>query len=334
MGDDTRRQYTRASRSDGTISRRELLRVAGASFMAPALLSLSCTRSGISGRTRRPVRFGLVTDCHYADAEPAGTRFYGESLAKLSECVALMNDEQVDFLIELGDFKDQGRPPVERETLSYLQAIENVFQRFNGPTYHVLGNHDMDSISKAQCLARMKNTNVDAGRSYYSFDVRSIHCVVLDANYTSSGQDYDHGNFDWTDANIPPAELDWLRKDLATASGPVVAFLHQLLDGTGSVYVKNAADVRDILEGAGNVLAVFQGHHHAGSYTCISGIHYYTLKALIEGSGLASSAYAIAEVQPDGNITISGYRKAESRHLAPPASASAHVRQSSVVHLA
>jgi len=318
MSDDTQKQNTRAGRLDGRISRRELLRATGASFMAPALLSLSCARSGMSSRTRRPVRFGLVTDCHYADAEPAGTRFYRESRDKLAECVTRMNDERVDFLIELGDFKDQGRPPVERETLSYLQGIETVFQRFNGPTYHVLGNHDMDSISKAQCLARMENTNVDAGRSYYSFDVKGLHCVVLDANYTSSGKDYDHGNFNWTDANIPPAELDWLRKDLATASGPVVAFVHQLLDGTGSVYVKNAADVRDVLEGAGNVLAVFQGHHHAGSYTCISGIHYYTLKALIEGSGLASSAYAIAEVQPDGNITISGYRKAESRQLAPP----------------
>jgi len=318
MGDDTRRQDIRAGRSGWTINRRELLRAAGVSLAAPVLWSLSCARSDMSDTARRPVRFGLVTDCHYADAEPAGTRFYRESRDKLAECVARMNDQNVDFLIELGDFKDQGRPPVERETLSYLQAIETVFQRFNGPTYHVLGNHDMDSISKAQCLARMRNTKVDADRSYYSFDIKGLHCVVLDANYTSSGKDYDHGNFDWTDANVPPAELDWLRKDLATASGPVVAFLHQLLDGTGSVYVKNAADVRDVLEEAGNVLAVFQGHHHAGSYTCISGIHYYTLKALIEGSGLASSAYAIAEVQPDGNITISGYRKAETRRLVSP----------------
>lgn len=335
MSDDTLRQETKASSSNWTISRRELLRAAGASFIAPALLSLSCTRSGMSGRARRPVRFGLVTDCHYADAEPAGTRFYRQSLGKLSECVKVMNDQRVDFLIELGDFKDQGRPPVERETLSYLQAIENVFQRFDSPSYHVLGNHDMDSISKTQYLARVNNAGVDADRSYYSFDVKGLHCVVLDANYTSSGKDYDHGNFDWTDANIPPQELDWLRKDLATASGPVVAFVHQLLDGTGSVYVKNAADVRDILEGAGNVLAVFQGHHHVGSYTCISGIHYYTLKALIEGSGPANNAYALAEAHPSGNITISGYRSAESKRLAsPPEPASAHVRRSSAVHWA
>ena len=28
-----------------------------------------------------------------------------------------------------------------------------------------------------------------------------------------------------------------------------------------------------------------QGHHHSGSYSNIAGIHYYTLKALVEGSG-------------------------------------------------
>jgi alkaline phosphatase len=112
-----------------------------------------------------------VTDCHYADADPAGTRFYRQSLDKLTECVALMNAEKVDFLIELGDFKDQDKVPAEQKTCSYLEAVEQVFQDFEGPTYHVLGNHDMDSISKKQFLARVENTGIDSSRSYYSFDL-------------------------------------------------------------------------------------------------------------------------------------------------------------------
>ena len=175
-----------------------------------------------------------------------------------------MNAERVDFLIELGDFKDQDKPPVEKKTLSYLQTAEKVFKRFNGPTYHVLGNHDMDSISKVQFLRRIDNTKVDSNSSYYSFDSDSLHYIVLDANYRADGTDYDHGNFDWTDANIPSKELDWLKRDLASTSGAVIVFIHQLLDGTGSVYVKNAARVRQILEASGKVLAVFQGHHHSG----------------------------------------------------------------------
>jgi hypothetical protein len=294
------------------ISRRVFLRCAAGT----ALASLSCAPGNLSTRRGPAVRFGIVTDCHYADADPVGTRFYRESLGKLAECIDRMNPEKVDFLIELGDFKDENRPPAEAKTLSHLRKIEAVFQRFHGPKHHVLGNHDMDSISKQQFLSCVENTGVEAGRSHYSFDTKGLHCVVLDANYRSDGRDYDHGRFDWTDANVPAHELDWLRQDLAASRSPVVVFIHQLLDGTGSVYVKNASEVRHILESSGRVLAVFQGHHHPGAYSHINGIHYYTLKGLIEGHGEDNNAYAVVEVHPDLNMTVTGYRKAPSMELA------------------
>jgi len=287
----------------------------GYSAASLAALSLSCKQFRRSDAGRRTTRFGVVTDCHYADAEAAGTRFYRESLDKLRDCVELMNAEEVDFLIELGDFKDQGRPPAEQDTLLYLETVEKVFRQFTGPRYHVLGNHDVDSISKKQFLSRVENTGIDSDRSYYSFDVNRLHCVVLDADYRTDGADYDHGDFDWTDSNIPAAELAWLTGDLAAAVGPVIVFTHQLLDGTGSVYVKNADRVRQALEDSGKVLAVFQGHHHAGSYSNVAGIHYYTLKALVEGTGPENSSYAIAEIGSDGNIVVTGYRRAESKRL-------------------
>ena len=254
-------------------------------------------------------RFGIVTDPHYTE-RVYGTRYCNQSLDKMAECVELMNKQQVDFLVELGDFKDQDDPPDERTTLSYLQAIEAEFKQFKGPIYHVLGNHDMDSISKSQFLTYIENTDIAPDLSYYSFDVNGLHFVVLDANYTSAGIDYDHGNFNWTDANIPAAELQWLEQDLALAEGPVIILTHQLLNGTGSHYVNNAADVRRILENSGKVVAVFQGHNHAGGYSEIQGIHYYTLKAMVEGSGLQNSAYAIVEVHADRSITVSAYRQA------------------------
>ncbi len=296
------------------IDRRVFLRSTASVLASSAVLSLSCARQGgLSGR-RTPVRFGIVTDCHYADADPAGMRIYRESLDKLGECVARMNAEKVDFLVELGDFKDQDRPPVERDTLAYLETVEAVFQRFEGRTYHVLGNHDVDSISKPQFLQRVTNTGIAAERSYYSFDVNGLHGVVLDPNYRTDGADYDHGNFDWTDANIPPHELEWLREDLNATPNPVVVFMHQLLDGTGAVYVKNAADVRTVLEASGKVLAVFQGHHHAGSHNLINGIHYYTLIATVEGQGEDNNSYGIVELCPNG-LAVTGYRKAVSREL-------------------
>jgi len=313
MNEDTHNESIRSIES-WRIDRRVFLRSAAAAVAGPVLGSLSCAPGSLSMR-RRPVRFGIVTDCHYADAEPSGTRFYRESLAKLSECTARMSAERVDFVVELGDFKDQDRPPVESTTLQYLQRIEAAFRGFAGPRYHVLGNHDMDSLSKGQFLQNVENTGIDSARSFYSFDIRGLHCVVLDANYKTDGSDYDHGDFDWTDANIPPQELAWLRQDLAASRSRAVVFIHQLLDGAGSVYVKNAPEVRRVLQDSGKVLAVFQGHHHEGSYSQIEGIHYYTLKAVVEGQGAESNSYAVVEMQRDGGLIVTGHRRAESRGL-------------------
>ena len=308
---------TDSGNQDWIITRRVFLKASAASLAGLAVAPLSCIPR-VSSRSRPgTTRFGVVTDSHYADADTIGSRFYRHSLDKLTECVELMNTQKVDFLVELGDFKDQDNPAVEQRTISYLQAVERIFQQFNGPTYHVLGNHDEDSISKKQFLIHVENTNVSSGRSYYSFDFNGLHFVVLDANYKADGTDYDHGNFDWTDANVPPAELNWLRDGLAAARGPVIVFIHQLLDGIGNTYVNNAEDVRQILEQSDRVLAVFQGHHHPGSYSHIGEVHYYTLKALVEGPGLENNSYAIVEVRPDRNITVTGYRKAVSKQLHP-----------------
>ncbi|MDD4871519.1 MAG: metallophosphoesterase [Kiritimatiellae bacterium] len=264
------------------------------------------------------IRFGIVTDSHYADTDNRGKRCYRESLAKMEECVELMNDQKVDFLVELGDFKDQDAVATETGTIKHLKAIEKVFRKFKGPRYHVMGNHDADSISKKQFLKCIENSGISDDSKYYSFDSNGYHFVVLDANYSSDGTDYDHGKFNWIDTIIPRMELDWLDKDLSTTTRQTIIFIHQQLDDTGSECVKNAGAVRQVLEKSKKVLAVFQGHKHTGGYNHINGIHYYTLKGMIEGSGTDNNSYAIAEIHNDQSITITGYRKALSKNLSAP----------------
>lgn len=278
-----------------------------------------------SDKAKSSVRFGVVTDLHYADRPAAGTRFYRDSLNKIKEAVDVMNRHMPDFLIELGDFKDQDVNPAEGRTLAYLRTIEGELRKFNGPAYHVLGNHDMDSLSKGQFLQNVTNSNIQSGSSYYSFDTRGFHFIVLDANFIAGGQAYDHGNYDWTDANIPEDELEWLRSDLAVASDPTVVFVHQLLDGVGEHYVKNAPQVRQVLERSQRVLAVFQGHQHRGQYTSINGIHYITMHAMVEGRRPENNSYSIVKVMPEGNLEITGFRKEESRNLQVPAANSWNV---------
>jgi len=292
------------------VSRREFL--CSSVLLCAALSCGAVTATAADATPKMLLRFGIVTDSHYADAPQNGVRFYRESLDKMRECVALMNEQKVDFLIELGDFKDQAKPATEKSTLEYLDEIEKVFAQFKGPRYHVLGNHDVDSISKAQFLAHVENTGIAKDAGFYSFDRKGVHCVVLDANYKSDGTDYDHGNYDWKDPNVSQAQLAWLKDNLAAAEKPVLAFIHQELKGKNEDTVKNAVQVRQILQESGKVLAVFQGHYHAGGYSLVEGIHYYTLKAMIEGSGESNNSYAIVEVYDDNTISISGYRRAVS----------------------
>lgn len=262
---------------------------------------------------QKSLRFGIVTDSHYADTDMRDNRYYRESTDKMSECVDLMNDQRVDFLIELGDFKDQDEPAVEERTISHLQTIEQVFQKFNGPKYHVLGNHDVDSISKEQFLKNITNTKIKTKSTYYSFDCKGIHFIVLDANFLADGTPYEHGNFAWNNTFIPQTELDWLARDLDETKSPSIVFCHQQLGGNSGTCVRNAQEVRNILEKSGKVLASFDGHRHNGGYSYIEGIHYYTLKAVVDGSGKKNNAYAVVEILPDKNITVTGYYKAESK---------------------
>ncbi len=301
------------TRTDGYMSRRVFLTATGMSLAGFPLADSTYAQA----ESHCLIRFGIVTDCHYADREAAGSRYYRDSLDKVKACVQRMNDEKVDFLIELGDFKDQDTLPVEEKTLSYLRVIEEAFSLFQGPRFHVLGNHDMDSLSKTQFLTQVKNTDIPVEQSFFSFDIKGLHGVVLDANYRSDGQDYDHGDFDWTDSNIPQAQLDWLKQDLSAAQVPGVVFVHQRLDGEGNLFVKNAEEVRKVLEQSGKVSIVFQGHDHEGGYNLINDIHYYTLKAAVEGPGLENNAYAVVEMDSTRTVILTGYGQALSKHFEP-----------------
>ena len=261
------------------------------------------------------LRFGIVTDSHYADTDMRDNRYYRESADKMTECVNWMNEQKVDFLIELGDFKDQDSPAVEERTISHLRTIEQVFQKFSGPKYHVLGNHDMDSISKEQFLENITNTKIPAQQTYYSFDRKGIHFIVLDANFLADGTAYDHGNFSWNNTYLPQVELDWLKQDLADTNLPSIVFCHQQLGANSGTCVRNAQEVRNILQDSGKVLASFDGHNHDGGYRFVEGIHYYTLKAVVDGSGDENNSYAIVEILPDKNIIVTGYHKAESKNF-------------------
>ena len=280
---------------------------------------LSMGRVPAVAAPRRRVRFGVVTDTHYADRERSGTRYYRDSIAKMREAVAEFQRADLDFIIELGDMKDTTARSEPVPTLRFLDDIEREFSAFRGPRYHVLGNHDMDCLSKEEFLAHTRNAGRARGKAFYSFSEGGVRCIVLDANFNADFSPYARGNFDWRKAYIPTSQIEWLDKELTRhADEPTLVFLHQMLDSFSDISkdlcVGNAEAVVEVLERHRQVLAVFQGHHHPGHYSHRRGIHYLTLQGMIEQAAPAS-AYAIVEVEADGTIRVEGFRSCPDRVL-------------------
>jgi alkaline phosphatase len=72
--------------------------------------------------------------------------------------------------------------------------------------------------------------------------------------------------------------------------------------------VASGEEVRGILENSRKVLAVFQGHSHQNDYREVNGIHYCTMRAVVEGSGVESSGYSVVSVFSDGRVRVEGFR--------------------------
>jgi len=294
------------------INRRRFLQysgaLAGATFFSPL---------DLFSKDKPILTFGIVTDSHYADRDPAGTRYYRESLSKMAEAMKEMNTMKVNFVVHLGDFKDEDANPSEQKTLSYLKKQEEAFATFKGPRYHVLGNHDTDSISKQQFLENVINTGITKDKSYYSFDREGVHFVVLDADFKTDGTSYSKNNYVWTDSFIPNEQLIWLRDDLQKTKLPSIIFVHQLLDDVDDhdFCVKNAEQVREVLIDSKKVMAVFQGHCHKERYNKIGNIHFCTLPGMVDFSGLDNNSFSVIEVYKSGTINMVGYKRAPDREM-------------------
>lgn len=265
------------------------------------------------------IRFGLLTDSHYADRDPAGTRFYRDSIPKMREAIDELNRHKLDFVVHLGDFKDEGPRKDPKDTLSYLQDIERELQRFDGPVHHCIGNHDVDSITKDLFLENIKNHGQEQAKNYYSFDQNGMHFIILDANYEADGKDqfYAEGA-DWQKAHIPDPELKWLKKDLQNTGLPCVVFCHHPLyeyyKEDYTFHVNNYEEVRPILEASQKVFACFHGHVHQEGHKQINGVHYVTQLGMVDYEGLENNTFSILEIA-DGKCSLQGFKRASSQMI-------------------
>lgn len=232
------------------------------------------------------IKFGIFADAHYAKDKQYGTRYCDLSIKKLDRIIEKFNQENVNFVVCLGDTIDSEKD--FKQDTKNLNILYDSFNKLDAPLHIVLGNHDLEAMSKEQFL---KTCFIDEFTQYYSFMYESNKFIVLDANFKSTGESYERGNYRWSDSFIDEKQLEWLERELNIKDcDNVIIFIHQNLDPKtyddklDPHVVKNAKEIRELMEKSEKKITVVQGHYHAGYNQMINDIKYITLKALCDGS--------------------------------------------------
>ncbi|QJE95491.1 metallophosphoesterase [Luteolibacter luteus] len=273
----------------------------------------------------KPVlRFGLIADAQYADADPEGERHYRTTPGKMKEAVEVIRAAKPEFTLHLGDF-------IDRDFKSF-DVMLPLISGLGHPIYHLLGNHDY-SIADAE-KARVVST-LGMPHDYYTFRSGSTRFVMLDTNDLSTYRDPKDslrnkeaaqllkkleaaqapGAKPWN-GGLSKAQLEWLDRELSAASAAkekVILCGHHPLIPAEMHQAWQADEVLAVIDKHDCVRAYFNGHNHAGAFVERKGIPYVTFRSMLHEPGI--NAYSVVDVFDD-RIVITGHGRAESRVLA------------------
>lgn len=212
-------------------TRRQFLSTTAATTLSLSLPALARTHQ------QPPLRFGIISDIHHD--------IMHDGIARLTSFIDAMRTEKPDFIVQLGDFC----VPHARN-----QPFLDLWNQFNGPRYHIIGNHDTDGgFKRDQVVSFLGMTT-----RYHAWDAGAYRFIALDGNDPG-------GTTKGYPRHIANDQADWLDHQLASTTRPVIIMTHQPLDGIGGI--DNQQSIRDILEknrGSDHpgVAAVLSGHLH------------------------------------------------------------------------
>jgi manganese-dependent ADP-ribose/CDP-alcohol diphosphatase len=262
--------------------------------------------------------FGAIADCQYCNGPNRVARHYSSSAQKLRECVQELNQNDLKYVVHLGDFIDRD--------FSSFDTVLPIYQSLKMPTYHALGNHDFEVADelKAKVPERMGMKS-----KYYEFSVEDWRFIVLDGNDVSfhaypkdsvqhrQAEEYYRENKirspKWNGA-IGKEQMSWLKEILIgseTKNEKVVLFCHFPVFPADPHNLWNATEVIELIEGFPSVKAYINGHNHKGNYAQKNGIHFLTLKGMVETK---TSAYSIIRILDD-RMEVIGYGREKNRNL-------------------
>ena len=206
----------------------------------------------------------------------------------------------------------------------YLTEMKKV----NCPMFNAMGNHDNDPYVAGDIEAEKPFRDL-IGPTYYSFNLGSVHYVVLDnIQYINTGGSQGKvGERNYNDV-IVSAQTSWLAKDLAAItdkSTPLVIFMHTQLyynptlnssgEQVSNFGLNNGSTLYSLISGF-NEVHVFTGHTHI-NYTYESGpvIEHNTAAVCATWWWTGKTGYANNHICKDGSPGGYGVWEVDGREL-------------------
>jgi Icc protein len=267
-----------------TLNRRRFLSLAGAAGLAA--LAPSPIFGAAKPGTAEDFTFLFLTDTHLQPELNAA--------AGCDQCFKKARTIKSDFAIQGGDHVFDSLGVSRARATSLFDLYTKTEQDLGMKLYHTIGNHDVFGIypasgvsAETDSLYGKKMYEERFGRTYYSFDHKGVHFIVLDSIGITDDRAYE--------GRIDAAQLQWLASDLKAlpAATPVIVSVHIPLVTAFNSYVPvpatepkhhglsvaNANEVIALFEGH-NVLGVLQGHTHINETVMWKGVPYITSGAV------------------------------------------------------
>ncbi|MEM7397235.1 MAG: metallophosphoesterase, partial [Verrucomicrobiota bacterium] len=212
---------------------------------------------------------------------------------------------------------------IDRDFKSF-SVVGPIYRRLKAPGYHVLGNHDFSVADEKKPLVP---ETLGLTNRYYAIDAPGWRFLVLDGNDLSfHGWPKDSPEHRQSVAyykergiksprwngGIGSGQMAWIRKNLETAGERKIGlFCHFPIYPPNVHNLWNAGELVALLEEHACVKLYMNGHNHVGHHATKNGIHYLTLKGMVDTE---ESAYATIDVF-DARLEVKGYGREEDRTL-------------------
>ena len=228
--------------------------------------------------------FAFLTDIHLKPEMDAPKGF--------QMAIDKVNELKPDFVLTGGDLVYDAMRGNQARCDTLFSLYKEMSAGFNMPVHNCLGNHDLFAIY-AESPESSDHPDYKYGmferyfgKTYYSFDHKGWHFVVLNSLDVTENKRY-RGVFS-------DEELKWLRADLAkvdlqtpvvvTSHLPIITTRAQIKGSEGRGNVSNSLEVFNLLEPFEEVLFL-QGHIHWIEYGVVNDKFHFLTGGSIAGNG-------------------------------------------------